>query len=154
MKRLLLVLVILSTFSGALAQSSYFGLQLSGILDAGTVFPFFELQGGGPVAENVELRAAGLPLFIVNLFQLDLLYSEQLDAALRGYAGGGGDVLLIVFDQQDVNFAVHVTAGIEYRTGPVIGLFLEAQPIFVVSGADLGTEHVIGKLDTGVNFHF
>ncbi len=40
MKRHLLVLAILLTFSGALAQSSYFGPQLSGIIGAGSVFPF------------------------------------------------------------------------------------------------------------------
>ena len=40
MKRHPLVLVTLLTFSGALAQGSYFGLQLSGIVGAGSVFPF------------------------------------------------------------------------------------------------------------------
>lgn len=153
MKRHLLVLVTLLTFSGALAQSSYFGLQLSGILGAGSVFPFFELQGGGPVAENVELRVSGLPLLLVNFLQIDLFYSYSLSDTLRGYAGGGADVLQQAFTE-GVVFGLHGTAGVEYRTGSVIGLFIEAQPIFVISGPDIGAGSVIGKLNTGVNFHF
>lgn len=153
MKRfLLLLLAAFLAMSHTQAQGSYVGLQLSGILSSGSVFPFAEVQVGGPVAENVELRLSGLPLVVVNLVQLDLLYTQGFAEALRGYAGGGADVLLSNDPlPSGLTFGVHATAGVEYRMGSLIGLFAEVQPIFTFEPE---AERFLGKLALGVNVHF
>jgi hypothetical protein len=88
MKLSLLVLLAFLTLSCVQAQSSYVGFHLSGVTSTSRVSPFAELQVGGPVADNVELRLSGLPFVLFNLLQVDLLYTQQLSEALRGYTGG------------------------------------------------------------------
>lgn len=149
----ILVLLAFLTLSCAQAQSSYVGFQLSAVTSSSGVFPFADLQVGGPVAENVEIRLSGLPLVVVNLVQLDSLYTQGFAEALRGYAGGGADVLLSNDPlPSGLTFGVHATAGVEYRTGSLIGLFAEVQPIFNLSEPE--DERLFAKLAVGVNFHF
>lgn len=153
MKRPLPILLAFLMLSCAQAQSSYVGFQLSGIISSSGAAPFAELQVGGPVADHVELRVSGLPLVLVNVLQADLLYTEQLTEALRGYAGGGADVLLVAFTE-GVSFAVHTTAGVESQLGSGIGLFAELQPIYLLNAPYTGFGSFFGKLATGVNVHF
>lgn len=150
----LLVLLLLTCAQAQEAlQSSYVGLQLGGVLSSSGVAPFAELQVGGPVAENVELRAAGLPLILINVLQLNLLYTWGLSEAMRGYVGGGPDVLALAFTDGPA-FGVHATAGAEYRPGGALGLFAEVQPVYLVSGPYIGFDTFFGKLNLGVNLHF
>ena len=155
MKLSLLVLLTFLTLSCSHAQSSYVGLQLSAVTGPGGMFPFAELQVGGPIADNVELRVSGLPLILINLLQVDLFYTQQLAEALRGYAGGGADMLLVALAEfGSPAFALHATAGVESQLGSGIGLFAEVQPIFIVNAAYTESERFFGKLALGVNFHF
>lgn len=147
------VLLVLLILSCAQAQRTYVGFQLSGIVSSSGVAPFAELQVGGPIADHVELRVSGLPLVLVNVLQVDLLYTEQLAETLRGYAGGGADVLLVAFTE-GVSFAVHTTAGVESQLGSSIGLFAEVQPIYLLNAPYTGFGGLFAKLATGVNFHF
>lgn len=150
----LLVLLLLTCAQAQEAlQSSYAGLQLGGVLSSSGPAPFAELQLGRPAAENVELRAAGLPLILVNVLQLDLLYTWRRSEVLRGYVGGGPDALLLAFTDGPA-FGVHATAGLEYRPGGAFGLFAEAQPVYLVSGPYSGLGTFLGKLNLGVNLHF
>ncbi len=155
MKRPLPVLLALLALSCASAQDAYFGLHVDvvGSPDPGSVAPLGGLQLGGPLLDGVELRASGFVLVLVNFLQVDLLYWQRLSDTLRGYAGGGPDVLLLAFTDGPA-LGVHGTAGVEYRTGSLIGLFAEVQPIFVVSGPYTGFGTFFGKLNLGVNFHF
>lgn len=150
----LLVWLVLSCAQAQEAlQSSYVGLQLGGVLSGSGVAPFAELQIGGPVAENVEFRAAGLPLILVNVLQLDLLYAWRVSETLKRYAGGGPDVLALAFTDGPA-FGVHGTAGLEYRPGGALGLFAEVQPVYLISGPYSGFDTFFGKLNLGVNLHF
>lgn len=153
MKRPLPVLLAFLILSCAQAQSTYVGFQLSGIISSSGVFPFAELQVGGPVADNVELRVSVLPLVLANVLQVDLFYTKQLSEALRGYTGGGADVLLVAFTEGP-SFAVHATAGAESQLGSGIGLFGEVQPIYIVNAPYTGFGSFFGKLALGINFHF
>ncbi len=125
------------------------------------MFPFFELQVGVPVAENVELRVSGLPFLLVNFLQIDLFYSYILSDTLRAYGGVGGDVGSVAFYDDGSIFGVHATAGLEYSLGSGIGLFGEMQPLYVLhapeyllSGDPDSGLGFFGKLNLGVNFHF
>lgn len=153
--RLTTLLICLAAFGQAqeALQSSYVGLRLGGVFSAAGPAPFAELQVGGPVAENVELRAAGLPLVLVNVLQLDLLYTWGVSDMLKGYAGGGPDVLALAFTDGPA-FGVHGTAGLEYRPGGALGLFAEVQPVYLINGPYSGFDTFFGKLNLGVNLHF
>lgn len=98
-----------------------------------------------------------------NLLQVDLLYTQPLSEALRGYAGGGGDVLQFSFPREGLAFAVHATAGVETPLGSGIGLFAEVQPTFVLNAPDPdyadffgngGAATFFANLTLGVNVHF
>lgn len=163
MKRFLLVLLASLTLSCTQAQSSYVGFHLSAVTSATGISPFGGLQVGGPLADNVELRLSGLPLVVFNLLQVDLLYTEELSEALRGYAGGGVDMLQYSFFTSGLAFAVHATAGVESQIGSGIGLFAEAQPTFVLNAPDEDVSLFFGNAGSatffvtfalGLNFHF
>lgn len=150
-----LLLICVTSFGQARGafQSSYVGLQLGAVLGSSGPAPFAELQVGEPVAENVEFRAAGLPLILVNVLQLDLLYSQRVSDTLRGYVGGGPDVLALAFTDGTA-FGMHATAGLESRPGRALGLFAEVQPVYLISGPYIGFGTFFGKLNLGVNVHF
>ena len=163
MKHFLLVLLAFLTLSCAQAQSSYAGFHLSAVTSATGISPFAELQVGGPLADNVELRLSGLPLVVFNLLQVDLLYTEQISEALRGYAGGGADMLQNCLFTSGLAFAIHATAGVESQLGSGIGLFAEAQPTFVLNAPDedvalfygnAGSATFFVTLALGINLHF
>jgi hypothetical protein len=163
MKRSLLVLFAFSTLACAQAQSSYVGFHLSGVTSLSGVTPFGGVQVGGPVIDNIELRLSGLPLVVFNLLQLDLLYTQLLSKTLRGYAGGGADLLQFSFFEEGLAFAVHATAGAEADVGSGIGLFAEVQPTLVLNAPDrdvalffgnAGAATFYGTLALGVNVHF
>lgn len=162
-KRSLLLALIALALPCAGAQSSYIGLQVSGIASSSGVAPFGAVQLGGPIAENVELRLSGLTIILATVFQLDLLYTQPLTETLRGYAGGGGNVFLAAFAEDGVALAVHATAGVEADVGSGFGLFAEVQPTYVLNAPDeaaallLGNEGAatfFGALTVGVNVHF
>lgn len=76
-------------------------------------------------------------------------------------AGVGGDVGGIAFGDDESIFGVHATARVEYRLGSGIGLFGEAQPLYVLSAPECLLDSdpdsslgFFGKLNLGVNFHF
>lgn len=150
MKRILPVLLALLILSCAGAQNSYFGLRLAytPIDFFGTQLPLFGFQLGAPVADNLELRGTLDTVVLLSFAQVDLLYSVGFSDDLRGYVGGGPDVLS-VGPFQYPSAAVHGTAGLEYETGRV-GLFAEAQPILPLP--DL--QYPLFKLGAGVNFYF
>lgn len=150
MKRAALVLFAFLALSCAQAQDSYFGLHVDVVGVPSTVTPLPGLQLGGPIADNVELRASGLLLVFVNFLQVDVLYTQPLSDTLRGYGGVGGDVALTNFFGTSLDFGVHATAGVEYQLGSGIGLFGEVQPLFVLSGP----LPLLGKLNLGINFHY
>ena len=163
MKHYLLVLFALLTFSGTQAQRPYVGVHVSGIASSSGVTPFGGVQVGGPVIDNMELRLSSLPLVVFNLLQLDLLYTQPLSETLRGYAGGGADLLEFSFFEEGLAFAVHATAGAEADAGSGIGLFAEVQPTLVLNAPDrdvalffgnAGAATFYGTLALGVNVHF
>ncbi len=163
MKRPLLVLFALLTLACAQAQSSYVGFHLSAVTSSSGVTPFAEVQVGGPVADNVELRLSGVPLVIANFLQVDLLYTRGLSKTLRGYVGGGADTLPFSFPRAGLGSAIHATAGIECELGSGIGLFAEAQPTFVLNAPDTdfadffgneGSATFFATLALGINVHF
>lgn len=163
MKHSLTVLLATLMLSCAQAQSSYVGFQLSAIASSSGVTPFAEVQVGGPMADHVELRLSGVPLVIANFLQIDLLYTQGLSEALRGYVGAGADVLPFSFPRAGLGSAVHATAGVEYGLGSGIGLFAEAQPTFVLNAPDTdfadffgnaGSATFFATLALGVNVHF
>lgn len=162
-KPFLLVLVACLAPSYVQAQSSYVGFQLSAIASSSGLSPFADVQVGGPVADHVELRLSGVPLVIANFLQVDLLYTKGLSEALRGYVGGGADVLPFSFPRAGLGSAVHATAGVEYELGGGIGLFAEAQPTLVLNAPDRDFADFFGNagsatffvaLALGVNVHF
>ncbi len=111
----------------------------------------------------MELRLSGVPLVIANFLQVDLLYTQRLAEALRGYVGGGADVLPFSFPRAGLGSAVHATAGVEYELGGGTGLFAEAQPTFVLNAPDRDFADFFGNagsatffvtLALGVNIHF
>ena len=132
MKRALLVLLALSALSCAGAQSSYFGLHVDVVGSPSLVAPLAGLQLGGPISEHIELRASGFVLVLANFFQVDVLYTHDVSDTLRAYGGGGGDAGLIAFYDDGSLFGVHVTAGLEYRPGRVVGFFAELQPFYIL----------------------
>ena len=163
MKRSLLFALALIAVSGAQAQSTYVGFHLSGVLSSSGITPFGGVQVGVTTVENVELRLSGLPILLVNVFQLDLLYTRRLAETLRGYVGGGGDIFQAAFADDGLAYAVHATAGVEANVGSGVGLFAEAQPTYVLNAPDrdvallLGNEGAatfFGTLSLGVNVHF
>lgn len=163
MKRSLLVLLALLTLTCAGAQGSYFGLRVAvvGPPNLSLVVPLPGFQLGGPVLGNVELRVSLLTLLLANFVQVDVLYTQNLSDALRGYGGVGGDVGGIAFYDDGSVFGVHATAGLEYGVGSGIGLFGEVQPLYVLyapeyllSGDPDSGLGFLGKLNLGVNFHF
>lgn len=169
MKYLLPVLLAVLTLSGARAQSSYIGLHVNGIASSSGVTPFGGVRVGGPVADNVELRLAGLTVILANVFQFDVLYTQPLTETLRGYAGGGGGVFQVVLfevgtgDRDGRAFTVHATAGVEADVGFGVGLFAEVQPTYVLGALDRDIETLFGNegaatffgtLALGVNVHF
>jgi len=158
-----MVVMVFVLAACAQAQSSYVGFHVSGIVSSSGVSPFAELQIGGPIADHVELQLSGLPVVLFNLLQVDLLYTRQLSEALRGYAGGGADVLLFSLFEEGSAFAVHATAGVESGLGGGVGLFAEVQPTFVLNAPDAdyalffgnaGSATFFGTLALGVNIHF
>lgn len=88
-----LSLFAVPTLSGARAQSSYVGLHVNGVASSSGITPFGGVRVGGPVADHVELRLAGLTVILANVVQLDVLYTQPLTETLRGYAGGGAACL-------------------------------------------------------------
>jgi hypothetical protein len=154
--------------SGAQAQRSYVGLYVGGVTSSSGVTPFGGVQVGGPVADNVELRLAGLTILLATVFRLDVLYTQPLAETLRGYAGGGGSVFQAAFAEGGGGrdgraLSVHATAGVEADVGFGVGLFAEVQPTYVLSAPDgdveilLGNEGAatfFGTLAVGVNVHF
>lgn len=158
MKRSLLVLLALSALSCAGAQSSYLGLHVDvvGSPNPSSVAPLAGLQMGGPILDDVELRVSGFLLVLANFLQVDVLYTQNLSDALRGYGGVGGDVVQIAFYDDGLGLGVHATAGVEYQLGSGIGLFGEVQPLYVLKTPDIGfgTGGFLGKFNLGVNFHF
>lgn len=163
MKRFLPVLLAAFILPCAQAQRSYVGVHVSGVASSSGATLFGGLQVGGPIAENVELRLSGLPLVVFNLVQLDLLYTQGLSETLRGYAGGGADLLQFSFFEEGLAFAVHATAGAEAEVGSGLGLFAEVQPTLVLNAPDrdvalffgnAGAATFYGTLALGVNVHF
>lgn len=162
MKRSLLVLLALWALSCAQAQDSYFGLHVDVVGDPSNlsvIIPLPGLQLATPVLDDVELRASLLTLLLVNFIQVDVLYTRDLSDTLRAYSGVGGDVGSIYPDGSI--FGVHATAGLEYRLGNGIGLFGEAQPLYVLNAPEYLLDSdpdsslgLFGKLNLGVNFHF
>ena len=94
---------------------------------------------------------------------MTLLYTQKLTETLRGYAGGGADILQIFFTEDGLGSALHATAGVEYGLGSGIGLFAKVQPTFVLNAPDTdfadtfgnaGAATFFGTLALGVNIHF
>ena len=141
MKRTLLLLVMVLGLSSAQAQS-YFGV--GGTRLTSTAYgsaSLVSVQIGGPTAPEfggLEARVA-------------------LDTSLRGYFGGGPDVLLFApLDSVPgqarslVSFGLHGTAGLEFLAGG-IRPFAELQP----AAALLDGELVFGLgARAGVNLYF
>lgn len=162
MKRFLPALLAALMLSCAQAQTSYVGFHLSAVTSTTGVSPFGSLQVGVPVADNVEVRLSGLPLLLLNAIQLDALYTGKFSEALRGYAGGGVDGFQSSFPG-GLASAVHATFGVESLLGSGIGLFAEAQPIFVLSDPDealaaffydANPQTFFVTFNLGVNLHF
>ncbi len=157
MKRAALVLFAFLSLSCTQAQDSYFGVRVD---VAGDLFPLnlnLPLVGvhlGTPVLDNVELRASFLTILLISDLQAEILYTRPLSDALRVYGGVGGDVMRNAFND-DSDFGVHATAGVESQLGSSIGLFGEVQPLFFLTDVEnTGFESFILKLNVGVNFHF
>jgi hypothetical protein len=134
MKRPLSVLLALLALSCAEAQYAYFGLRVDvvGPPNLSPVVPLPGFQLGGPVLDDVELRVSLHTFLLANFVQVDVLYTQNLSDALRGYGGVGGDVGGIAFYDDGSIFGVHATAGLEYGLGSGVGLFGEVQPLYVL----------------------
>lgn len=84
-----------------LAKNAYFGLSSSIFIpttaEAG-IFPLLGLQGGGEVAERLELRVNLDSLLIINFLAADLSYTDvsEGEAPLRYYLGGGPDLVAAI----------------------------------------------------------
>lgn len=168
MKRALLVLFTFLALSYAQAQASYFGIRADvhyfpnagpGVI---AVLPLPGFQLGFPIQNNLELRASWITLLLINILQLDILYTQDLSDTLRIYGGVGGNLgVFFDFTESYSIYGVHATAGVEYQVGSGIGLFGEVQPIYIsraleyliVGGVGSGLGF-IGKLNVGINFHF
>lgn len=162
MKRSLLVFLVLLALPYAGAQGAYFGLRVDvvGPPNLSPVIPLPGFQFGGPVLDNVELRASLLTLLLANLFQVDILYTQDLSETLRVYGGAGGDAGSFAFYDDGSLYGVHAAAGLESRPGPVVGFFTELQTLYILhapenlwSGDPNSSLGFFGKLNLGINFH-
>ncbi len=126
-KRSLSVLLALLALSCASAQDAYFGLRVDvvGPPNLSPVVPLPGFQLDGPVLGDVELRVSLHTLLLANFVQVDVLYTQNLSGALRGYGGVGADVGSIAFYDDGSVFGVHATSGLEYGLGSGVGLFGE-----------------------------
>ena len=137
--------------------NTYFGVGADlFIAGGGVTVPAPSFQFGAEVTPQLELRGTLTTLLFVSVISADALYTDRLtDSALRYYVGGGPDLALITPLFSDTTypllyFAVHATAGVEYRASRLIGLYAEGQPFFV-----FGTGVTPGvRFRAGVNFHF
>lgn len=164
MKRSLLILLALLALSCTQAQSSYFGLHVGGVADLSdlnSIAPLPGLHLGFPILDSVELRVSILTLLLANFLQVDVLYTQNLSDALRGYGGVGADLGGVAIGDYATIFGVHATAGLEYGVGSGVGLFGEVQPLYVLEAPDylLSSDPgsalgFFGKLSLGVNIHF
>lgn len=151
MNRSLLVLVALIALSCAQARDPYFGLRVdvAASPNLSAVVPLPGVQIGGPVLEHVELRASLLTLLLAYFVQVDVLYTQDLSDALRVYGGGGGGLGAVAFYDDGSIFGVHATSGLEYRVGRGVGLFAEAQPLYVLHAPPY---LLSGEPDSGLGF--
>jgi len=146
--RWLLPLFAMLCLSSTQAQS-YFGVGASVV---NLFIPLPSVQVGGPVAERVELRITLDSVLVINDLGLDVLYTFPIpDAPLKGYVGGGPDVVWVLIAGGRPFLAAHATAGLEYLTDN-LGIYGELQPLLPVLGTE-GTP-VFLKLRAGVNFYF
>ncbi len=156
MKRTALILFAFLVLSCAQAQDMYLGVRVDVLGDLTPLNVYFPLVGvhfGAPVLDNVELRASLATVLLVGAVQADILYTQPLSDALRVYGGVGGNAMSNSFDDEG-DFGVHATAGVESQLGSGIGLFGEVQPLFFLTDVEgTGFESFILKLNVGVNFH-
>ena len=163
---LLLIVLTASTFAHGQTNDrhTYFGIGADMIIaNASTTsvnnclfIPAPSLQFGSSVSPQFEVRGAFATLIYVSVVSADALYTNHFsNPSLRYYLGGGPDLALILPILADETsslryFALHLTAGLEYRASSVIGLYAESQPFIIFS-----TNITPGvRLRTGVNFHF
>ncbi|CAA9583911.1 MAG: hypothetical protein AVDCRST_MAG86-3491 [uncultured Truepera sp.] len=147
---LLSVLAVLG-LGVAQAQESYFGVGASVLTNfTDGAAPLLNLQFGGPVADTLELRGTVDTLLFLSNLGADLLYAFDVSPEVEGYAGGGVDFAYIFIPGLAAGsaFALHGTAGLEYRTGAV-GLYGEVQPYGLLSAPILAL-----KARVGINFYF
>ncbi len=150
MKRVFILFVLLVLSSAAAQNNVYLGVRLTGatlLEEIGGGAPFLGVQLGIQALDPIELRAAYDTSIGVSYAQADLLYSQPLGDAFRGYTGAGLDSYSDGWNGKE-DFGVHGTAGVEYRTG-VLGLFAEVQPIY---GFGIAAFRIRSSL--GINFHF
>jgi len=150
-KRWVLTTLVLLSLGASQAQGSYVGFGASVLTNfSDGAAPLLSLQVGGPVTETLELRGTLDTLLFLSNFGADLLYAFSLSPEIEGYAGGGADFAYIFIPGLAAasTFALHATAGLEYRPGRV-GLYGEVQPYALTSAPIVAL-----KARFGVNFHF
>ena len=145
----LIGLVFLLPYAAA-QDSVSLGVRLalaSSLESIGGEAPYLGLQLGIRALDPVEVRASYDISFGLEYASADLLYSQSLGSDLRGYAGFGPDYYADGWNGE-TDYGVHATAGVEYRTG-IVGLFVEAQPIY-----GFGLAALRFRIGSGINFIF
>lgn len=145
MKRTLLLLVTVLALSSAQARTQYLGVGAALIGDELSFgLPLLSLQYGTFLSESLELRGRIDTILFVTDIGVDLLYTQGLTDDLRGYVGGGVNLLTIL--GPGAASAVHLAVGLEYRTAS-IGVFGDVQAGYSSFGFS-------PTLRAGVNFYF
>ena len=154
MRKWLLGLIIVSGLGVTQAQT-YLGIGAT-LVDFSLPLP--NVQIGGKVAQNVEVRGTLDSTLAFNVLGLDALYPFAVSGTpLEVYVGGGPD-LVWIFSGGEPFLGVHVTVGLEYLLGVDVsgignlGLYGELQPLFPLLGTEGLTSLV--KARAGVNFCF
>jgi hypothetical protein len=145
MKRTLLLLLTVFGMSSAQAQTQYLGVGAALIGDELSFgLPLLSFQYGTFLSKSLELRGRVDTILFVTDIGVDLLYTQSLVDNVRGYVGGGVNLLTIL--GPGAAAAVHLAAGLEYRTASV-GAFGDVQAGYSSFGFS-------PTLRAGVNFYF
>lgn len=145
------VLVVLGL--GVVQAQSYFGAALT-VRSAATeigVVPLLGVQVGGPVLENLHLRAQFDTFLLASTLAADVLYRFDVGGGAHLYLGGGLELFITTLLGFNAWPGAHGTLGFGYTPGNV-GYVLEAQPFTRIAEAGIALDSV--RFRAGANLYF
>lgn len=137
------------------AQENYFGFGAANFFAPGAGIVLLpSVQFGGAIGYGLEVRGTLETVVLASTVGVDLLYAFPVAADVRGYVGGGADLLYQVpfeissADLPNAAFGAHGTVGVRHRNGNA-GFYGEVQPYAAFDGRLAAL-----KARVGINIYF